>query len=55
MISIIISFPSLRNTKEEFGKHFKKIVDQVKSAKKKSNISCSSRRFKCIRSSMGST
>ena len=35
LISIIISFPSLRNTKEEFGKHFKKIVDQVKSAKKK--------------------
>jgi hypothetical protein len=43
LISIITSSPSLRSTKEEFGKHFKKIVDQVKSAKKKSNISGSSR------------
>ena len=35
LITLTISFPSLRKTKEEFGKHFKKIVDQVKSAKKK--------------------
>ena len=35
LISIILSYPELRKTKEEFGKHFRKIVDQVKSIKKK--------------------
>ena len=35
IISTILSFPELRKTKEEFGQHFRKIVDQVKSAKKK--------------------
>jgi phosphate butyryltransferase len=35
LISITLSYPELRKTKEEFGKHFRKIVDQVKSIKKK--------------------
>jgi len=35
LINLCLSFPQLRKTKEEFGKHFRKIVDQVKSVKKK--------------------